>query len=95
MPSVAASGAALYQTSSNRLEDTMTPEFRRRGALTAAACVIISAAVLGEDKTSAGAPKIGDEAPTFKLNALDGKSETDLAAYRGKRPVVLFFGSYT
>ena len=42
-----------------------------------------------------GAPKVGDEAPTFKLKTLNGKSEFDLADDRGKRPVVLFFGSYT
>ena len=37
----------------------------------------------------------GDMAPTFKLKSLDGKEETDLAAFKGKKPVVLFFGSYT
>ncbi len=42
-----------------------------------------------------GAPKVGEMAPTFKLMSLDGKNETDLASFRGKRPVVLFFGSYT
>ena len=42
-----------------------------------------------------GAPKLGDQAPTFKLKSLDGKEETDLATFRGKKPVVLFFGSYT
>lgn len=41
------------------------------------------------------APKVGDVAPTFKLKSLDGKSETDLASFKGKKPVVLFFGSYT
>jgi len=41
------------------------------------------------------APKVGDLAPTFKLKSLDGKSETDIASFRGKKPVVLFFGSYT
>lgn len=42
-----------------------------------------------------GAPKVGERAPTFKLKSLDGKRETDLASFRGQRPVVLFFGSYT
>ncbi len=42
-----------------------------------------------------GAPKVGDEAPTFELASLDGKSKMDLANYRGKKPVMLFFGSYT
>ena len=40
-------------------------------------------------------PKVGDMAPTFKLMSLDGKEEFDLEAFRGKKPVVLFFGSYS
>ena len=42
-----------------------------------------------------GAPKVGDVAPVFTLKSLDGKSETDLAGFKGKKPVLLFFGSYT
>ena len=41
------------------------------------------------------APKVGSDAPNFKLKSLDGKSETELATFQGKRPVVLYFGSYT
>jgi len=41
------------------------------------------------------APKVGQMAPAFKLKSLDGKSDTELASFKGKRPVVLFFGSYT
>ena len=36
----------------------------------------------------------GDQAPDFKLQTLDGKSEVAMASLRG-RPVVLIFGSYT
>ncbi len=39
--------------------------------------------------------KVGQTAPTFELKSLDGKSATDLASFKGKRPVILFFGSYT
>ena len=39
--------------------------------------------------------KVGDVAPTFKLKSLNSEEETDLASFRGKTPVVLFFGSYT
>ena len=39
--------------------------------------------------------QVGDIAPTFKLKSLDGKTETDLASFKGKKPVVLIFGSYT
>jgi len=41
------------------------------------------------------APRVGDAAPTFKLKMLDGKKQVDLKSFRGKRPVILFFGSYT
>ena len=39
--------------------------------------------------------EVGDVAPTFKLKSLDGKEETDLEKFKGKKPVVLFFGSYS
>ena len=41
-----------------------------------------------------GALHPGDEAPDFRLKTRDGKSEIELASFRG-RPVVLIFGSYT
>ena len=41
------------------------------------------------------APKAGEMAPTFALKSFDGKREVSLESSRGKRPVVLFFGSYT
>lgn len=41
------------------------------------------------------APKFGDVAPLFTLESQDGKSKTSLADFKGKKPVVLFFGSYT
>jgi peroxiredoxin len=37
----------------------------------------------------------GDPAPDFTLPAQDGKSRVTLSSFRGKRPVVLVFGSYT
>ena len=40
-------------------------------------------------------PKSGSAAPALKLASLDGKEEFDLASFQGKKPVVLFFGSYT
>lgn len=39
--------------------------------------------------------KVGDVAPDFTLITKDGKSKTTLSDYRGKKPVVLIFGSYT
>lgn len=41
------------------------------------------------------APKPGDLAPTFELLTADGKTRVGLKAFRGKKPVVLVFGSYT
>ncbi len=41
------------------------------------------------------APAVGSEAPNFKLKTADGKSEMELTSLRGKKPVVLVFGSYT
>lgn len=49
----------------------------------------------GQQRREDDAPKAGMMAPTFKLKSLDGKSEFELESYRGKRPVILFFGSYT
>ncbi len=36
-----------------------------------------------------------EAAPTFKLSTLDSKGEVDLAGFKGDKPVLLFFGSYT
>lgn len=37
----------------------------------------------------------GQMAPTFELMSLDGASQYSLKDFRGEKPVVLFFGSYT
>jgi hypothetical protein len=39
--------------------------------------------------------RVGDPAPDFTLITRDGKSKVALSDYRGKKPVVLLFGSYT
>jgi hypothetical protein len=43
----------------------------------------------------AGGLKAGDPAPNFDLPAADKQSSVSLASFRGERPVVLIFGSYT
>ena len=48
----------------------------------------------GKDRVD-NAPSVGDEAPNFKLQSKDGSTEVELASFRGKKPVVLIFGSYT
>jgi len=39
--------------------------------------------------------RVGDPAPDFKLKTADGSREVTLSSFKGKRPVVLVFGSYT
>lgn len=38
--------------------------------------------------------QVGDPAPDFKLKRMDG-GEVRLSSFRGQRPVLLVFGSYT
>jgi hypothetical protein len=40
-------------------------------------------------------PSVGQRAPDFTLASQDGKRKIRLADYRGKKPVVLIFGSFT
>ena len=43
----------------------------------------------------AGVLKAGDPAPDFQLPTYDKSSLVQLSSFRGNRPVVLIFGSYT
>ena len=43
----------------------------------------------------AGRLEPGDPAPDFRLPTLDHKATVQLSSFRGSRPVVLVFGSYT
>jgi hypothetical protein len=43
----------------------------------------------------AGKLHVGDAAPDFALNSQDGKSRVRLSSFKGSKPVVLIFGSYT
>ena len=47
------------------------------------------------NRARAGTLHPGDMAPDFHLKTRDGKSEVALSSFRGSRPVVLIFGSYT
>ncbi len=42
-----------------------------------------------------GHVKAGDTAPDLSLETVDHKSRVQLSSFRGKKPVVLVFGSYT
>ena len=39
--------------------------------------------------------KVGDEAPGFALETWERDATVTLGSFRGERPVVLIFGSYT
>jgi AhpC/TSA family len=42
-----------------------------------------------------GTHSVGEVAPDFSLESVDHKSTVQLSSYRGQKPVVLVFGSYT
>jgi len=46
-------------------------------------------------RARAGSLDIGSQAPDFRLPTLDKSAEVTLASFRGVKPVVLIFGSYT
>jgi hypothetical protein len=39
--------------------------------------------------------RVGDAAPDFRLPKIDRSTRVQLSSFRGRRPVVLVFGSYT
>ncbi len=41
------------------------------------------------------APKAGDAAPDFELRDASGENPVHLSDFKGQKPVVLIFGSYT
>jgi hypothetical protein len=49
----------------------------------------------GEIGSSSEGPRLGMEAPAFSLDTHDKARRISLADYRGKKPVVLIFGSFT
>jgi hypothetical protein len=49
----------------------------------------------GEIGSPGEGPKVGAMAPDFRLKQHDGDKEVSLSDYRGKKPVVLVFGSFT
>ena len=49
----------------------------------------------GEIGSSSEGPRLGWEAPAFSLETHDKARRISLADYRGKKPVVLIFGSFT
>jgi len=52
-------------------------------------------AVAWQDHYDPLAPKVGDMAPDFELFNVSGEESVRLSGFRGKRPLVLVFGSFT
>ena len=48
-----------------------------------------------QKKNNPNAPKVGEMAPDFELTDITGTQTVRLSDFRGKRPVVLLFGSFT
>ena len=48
-----------------------------------------------QKKHNSLAPKLGDIAPDFELLDTKGQNAIRLSDFRGKKPVVLVFGSFT
>jgi hypothetical protein len=57
--------------------------------------ILIKGLLSGELGSFHEGPRIGDRAPDFRLKTQDGKQEMTLGQFRGKKPVVLAFGSFT
>ncbi len=75
---------------------------RAVGTLMVAGILSITMGAAEEDQSKANkrdfnaAPKVGEDAPNFRLKRHDDESKAvELASFKGKKPVVLIFGSYT
>ncbi len=57
--------------------------------------ILLYGLLTGEIGSGASGPKLEALAPDFTLKSPDGKKTISLHDYRGKKPVVLIFGSFT
>ena len=57
--------------------------------------VLILGLLSGELGSVREGPRINQRAPDFALHTQDGKGQVRLSEFRGKKPVVLVFGSFT
>jgi hypothetical protein len=56
---------------------------------------LLNGLLSGEIGSPFEGPAVGEEAPAFRLRTHEGRRAVSLAEFRGKRPVVLIFGSFT
>jgi hypothetical protein len=71
------------------------PRSAKSGATGPPKEVLLLGLLMGELGSAAGGPKLDTLAPDFTLKSPDGKRSVTLSDYRGKKPVVLIFGSFT
>jgi hypothetical protein len=57
--------------------------------------ILLTGLLTGELGSPFPGPRLGMTAPDFTLPLQNGKSEISLSQFRGKKPVVLIFGSFT
>jgi len=57
--------------------------------------ILLTGLLTGELGSPFPGPKVGMTAPDFTLPTQDGKGDITLSQFRGKKPVVLIFGSFT
>ena len=57
--------------------------------------VLLLGLLTGELGSAAEGPRLGADAPDFTLSSPDGETTITLSSYRGKKPLVLIFGSFT
>ena len=57
--------------------------------------ILIKGLVSGELGSFHEGPRVGQRAPDFRLKTHDNKQEITLGQFKGKKPVVLIFGSFT
>lgn len=57
--------------------------------------VLLYGLLTGELGSMLEGPRVNETAPDFKLSTHDGKQQFALSQFRGKKPVVLIFGSFT
>jgi hypothetical protein len=57
--------------------------------------ILLQGLLTGELGSASEGPRLGEMGPDFTLTTHDGKKQVTLSQYRGHRPVVLIFGSFT
>jgi hypothetical protein len=57
--------------------------------------VLLYGLLTGEIGCGSEGPKLDAPAPDFTLKSPDGKTTITLSSFKGKKPVVLVFGSFT